>query len=664
MKIFRIVSVILLTFITAFLVLGNVFHKNIRRYVDGSYVELELNNEMMNGFEKLKKGNADFLLYVYTDKKVYRNLEKITIVARIERKSPRELVEGAKLKVSLYDKAGNIIRNIDGSDSVLLVYDKKNKLWKGNFFPINTGLAGEIKIEVTAYIDTPEASVSTIYSVFVERSNSLYVLPKGLSFMGINSIERISKRIILSLYGKEVDWTYIPEWLNTISADGVLMNVGLTTSFQEEITMTSPWNREKLAESDALAERLSQRGMSFAGYIKALKIEGAYVDKIGYNPSFNLTADGFSEGGCVSLLDENRKNSLMKLFVSLIQNKNYTYVGLSDLYLYNGEGIELCEVFFRDIQFASSEWEDLDFTNKIKFFSEKLRNKELLEVFERWKKYYIAGYIREIVEASGHTKPVFYYVDYENLKKDSSLIDVLLNSGVDFVVVNFNIPYFDLLKEINALRNDYLSLYADKLIFSYEIDYKKNLESSSLKQGGIEVYFNLYVTAIKEMSRKFNVKGIMINDLYNVMSGKRGPYSPLEWMFGVGKIIYNFKSINSKMALDIDYYFPINIEYEKEFGVYFKMKNLSDRVVRNLKVDFIDDDGNVISKENLSGELKTGDFQEKNFNLLIKERDKSMMKDSHLIGIKLSWEEKTEKENPISRNFLFFENFKIASVTN
>ncbi len=665
MKILRFISVIIIFLLSVLLVLGNIFHKNLRRYLDKYYLSIEITDEMIHSFEKLKKGNADFLLYVSTDKKVYRNLEKIFIFARLERKANFEVVENARLKAFLYDKNGKIIKNIDENEGILLLYDKKNKLWKGNFFPLNTELDGEIKIEIRAYPDTPEATVSAFYSVFIDNKSAFsQLLPKGLSLIGISSIERISKRIILSPNGREVDWSYIPEWVNLLSADGILMNVGLTTSFQEEITINSPWSRDKLNESDTLAERLSQRGMYFAGYIKALKIEGAYLDKIGYSSTFNLTSDGFTEGEYVSLLDENRKASLIKLFSALMQNKNYSYVGLSDLYLLNGEGIELCEVFYRDMQLDFSEYKELDFTNKIKLFSEKLKNKDFLVVFERWKQYFIAGYIRELIETSGHNKPVFYYVEYESLKKDTSLLNVLVSSGVDFFVINFNIPYFDLLKEINELKNSPIASFADRILFSYEIDYKKNLEFENLNLCGIETYFNLYLTAIKEISKRFNLKGIVVNDLYNAMSGKRGPYSPLEWMFGIGKIIYNFKSINSKMALDIDYYFPLDIEYEKEFNIILKLRNLTDKTVKNIRIEFLDDNGNTIDKVNLLSELKIGEIKEVKTPFLIRQKNATMVKGSQLIGIRLSWDEKGEKDT-FSKNFIFFENFNvITSSTN
>ncbi|MEJ5284533.1 MAG: hypothetical protein ACP5Q5_06525 [Brevinematia bacterium] len=660
MRFLRYFSIALIFLLAVLLILSNVFYRDLRKYFDSSYVELELNDELINDLEKSKKGNADFLLYSKTDKKLYGKYEKILVIAKIIRKKDREVVQNAKIEVMLYDKYGNIIKSIDGKERVLLNYDEKNNLWKGYFFPMEANIDGDAKLEIKAYPDSPEASVSVYNYISFTANNKNYRIEKNLALIGINSIERISKRIIISLNGKEVDWNYIPEWVDILASDGVFMNVGITPSFQEDISANSPWNREKISESDTLAERLNQRGKKFAGYIKAFKVEGAYIDKIGYNSSYSLNDNGFSDSGSISYIDENRKGSIQKLFSSMMQNKNYSFVGFSDFFPEYGEGLELCDLFFKELQIeVPSDWKDWDLTNKLKFFSEKLKNKDFLSVFEKWKRYYVVSTIKEIIEKSGKNKPIFYYMDYESLRKNPEVLDILSSASIDFFVVNFTLSYYDLAKEIKNLRQNFISEYSDRLVFSYEIDYKKNLEFQNVKASGVDFYYSAYFNAIKEMSRKSNLKGLVINDLYNAMSGKRGPYSPLEWMFGIGNIFYEFKKMNSMVSLSINYYLPLNIEYNKEFYILFNLKNLSPNEIRNVKLDVIDYDGNIISKDTLVKELKSGNIEEARIPITLNLKSEKMVKNSEVIGLRFSWEEKTE-EGTFNRSYIISESINLA----
>ncbi len=659
MRFLRYFSIALLFMIVVILVLSNIFYRDLRKYFDASYVQLELNDELINDLEKSKKGNADFLVYSKTDKKLYSKYEKILVVAKIIRKKDMSVVQNAKIDVTLYDKSGNIIKSIDNKEKVSLVYDEKNNVWKGYFFPLNTDIEGEVKLEVKAYPDSPEASVSTYNYISFFSGKRNHKIDKNMALIGINSIERISKRIIISLNGKEVDWNYIPEWVDILSADGVFMNVGITPSFQEDISASSPWNKEKINESDILAEKLNQRGKKFAGYIKAFRVEGAYIDKIGYTPSYLLTDNGYVDSGAISYADESRKNALQKLFGSLMQNKNYSFIGFSDLYPDFGEGLELCDLFFKELQLeVPSEWKDWNLTNKLRFFSEKLKNKDFLTVFERWKKYYVVSLLKDIIEKSGKNKPVFYYLDYETLKKNPEILDVLSVSLIDFFVVNFTLPYYSLAKEVKNLRQSFISEYSDRLVFSYEIDYKKNLEFQNVKASGIDFYYSAYFNFIKEMSRKSNLKGLIINDLYNAMSGKRGPYSPLEWMFGIGNIFYEFKRMNSMISLSINYYLPTSIEYNKEFYIFFNFKNFSPNDIKNVKLELIDYDGNIIARETLVKELKSGNTEEARLPITFNIKSEKMIKNSEVVGLRFSWEEKTD-EGSFNKSYILSESFNI-----
>lgn len=664
MKILRILSFTLIFIITVFLVLGNIFYNNLRKYLDRDYLSLELSDEILLGFEKASRSNADFLLYVTTDKKIYRKFEKIIVVAKLLRKADKSTVENGKIEVIFYKSSGEILKNIDGKNSIVLLYDKSAGVWKGVFFPLDFYYKGSVKFEVIGYPDTPESSLSVSYNFFIESAEPSCRIDKGMSFLGIYSLERVSKRNIVSLNGKEVDWNYLPEWLSILSFDGVLMLSGVTKSFEEDVSLTSPWDRNKVTESDLLAEKTVQRGKKFAGWIKALKVEGTYLKKIGYKPALIFDGNSFSEdSSTISMLDENRKKSLARLFSSFMQNKNYSFVGFSDIFLPKNTGVELYEEFLKDLQIpVLPQWDKLSGEEKLRFFLDKLKDKDFLFTFENWKKYYMASYLREIINEGGHSKAIFYFLNYSELKEFPELLKLIFDCGIDFVVVNFNESFLELIKNLDSIKNSDLNEFADRVIFSYNLDFK-NLDVENYDVAAIENYFATYLLYIKEMSRKYNVAGFVINDLYNAMSGKRGPYSPLDWMYGLGRIVFEFKNINAQFPFLFYYYFPFEIQYDKEYKFFVRFENVSTFTLKDVNIDILDSEGNYFVKGFTLQEIPQGKVKEASFPVVISKKSEIFIKKKQILGIRLTWDEKTDKGN-FKKSYLIFHTFRVASETN
>ena len=423
MKTLRIISYIALIIITASLVLGNIFYQQIRRVIDKNYLAIEMNEDNLSKFNNQK--NPDYNLYVFTDKNVYSKYEKIKIFARIINKVDNSIPENSVMEVEFF-RNGIKLNYLNGNSKIRLAYNESNKVWVGYWYPQISDLSGNIDITAHAYLDDPETSLESKNIFYISEENFKFSLKKGMAFMGIESQERISKRNILSAEGKEVDWNYIPEWLNFISADGILMLGGITKTFQEDINMESPWDNDKVNESVILAERLKQKGKNFGVWIRGLKVEGIYEKKMGYTPSLSIKDDKYFENSsAISILDENRKKNIIKLFTTFMENDNISYIGISDVFTLPDEGIELIDRFIQEFQINVPEnWSSLDFDGRFKYFFSKIADKQNYSNFIEWKKYINADYLRDIIDKSGHKKPVFYYVDFhENNRKSRSCLN-------------------------------------------------------------------------------------------------------------------------------------------------------------------------------------------------------------------------------------------------
>lgn len=524
MKILRNASIIILGLIVILLIAGNIFYSPIRTFLESGFLKIELNGDESARLNEAD--NSDYQLKIETDKKVYQKFEKIKLFARIEEKTGAKAIpENAVIRAEFYNN-GEKIKNIDGDDSVALIYYKDQQTWIGYYFPENPGIEGKIDIEASGFIDSPIAPVAAKNSFVINETGPKFVLDKGQVFLGIDSPERVSKRNILSVEGKEVDWNYIPEWVNFISADGIIMLSGITRTY-ENVTLDSPWDNDKLNESTALAGMISKRNKHFGVYARCLNADGGDTRKIGYKTVLYFKGDSYGEDSSyISLLDDSRKKSIVKLLSSFMDNENISYVGMSDIFMPVNYGAELIDNYFRDCGISvPGNWDSLDFDGKFGFFKNKMKDSAGQNRFNMWKLYFIADYIRDTVEKIGHKKPIFYRMDYKLLMDNPSILPALISAGIDFVIVDFNIGYDKIPEGLDDMsKNPFISQYINRLIISYYFDYQ-NVDENGFDISAIENYVSANLQLLKNGSSSRIANGILINDLYQIMSQEGAVYS-------------------------------------------------------------------------------------------------------------------------------------------
>ncbi len=653
MKILRIISYIILSILVIILLLGNIFYLQARKFIDKTNVMIELNEEEISRFNKQK--NPDYNLAIYTDKNVYNKYEKIKIFAQIINKKNGSIPENSVIEAEFYNN-GNKLSGLNGSERIKLIYNKDNKIWAGFWYPQNQDLSGNIDVNASGYPDKPEAPIIAKTSFYITEVTPKFTLNKGMAFMGIDSLERISKRNILSADSKEVDWNYIPEWLNFISADGILMLGGITKTFQEDITLDSPWDNDKINESIILAEKLKQKSKSIGIWMRTLKVEGIYAKKMGYRPALSIKDDKYVEdNSTISILDENRKKSISKLFTSFMDNDNISYVGISDMFLPPESGIELLDKFVQEFQInVPDDWSDMDFDSKFDYFAGKIADKQMFQNFVTWKQYVITEYIKDIINNSGHKKPIFYYMDYKDAIDNPDLISIVFNSGIDFVVLVFNTSYDNIMESLDRISNiNKISKYYNRLVVSYYIDYQ-NIDMKDFEISAIDNYVNANLQLTKFGSLTLNANGIMINDLYKAMFGKRGPYSPYEWMLGIGETIYRFKDMNKVLPVNVDFSAPENVNYGEEFPIKIKLINTSAKPIGNFKIDVLPIHGKSVQKNSTISILPPGKETSLEIPLQIETNSSQFIRKKSFIGIRISWTENKDSATSTQGGYVLF----------
>jgi len=653
MKALRYISIVALIFFFLALIAGNIFYIPIRNFIESNFLPLVLSENEVKLLNQEKV--PDYSITVFTDKSVYSKFEKIKLFGRITGKDGKSIPEKAVFKVELFQN-GAKIKNLDGLEQIVLKFNKDESAWIGYFYPESPSIEGNISVNAYGYIDEPVAPVNGSASFYIKEKTPVFTLDKGRAFMGIDSLERISKRSILSTDGREVDWTYIPEWINYISADGIIMLGGITKSFDENVTLEQPWDRDKINEALALSDRLKQKGKSFGLYLRGLRAEGIDAKKIGYKMSVIYREDKYVEdASIISLKDENRVKNIVKLINTFVENNNVSFIGFSDIVLPPYYGMELFEQYIKEFQLdIPQNWTNMDFDSKYSYFKDKMKDSRNFSCFVKWKNFFIADYIHDLIEKSGHKRPFFYVTDLDGLISNPYLLSLLFNSGIDFVIINFNIPYIKITDVASFLsKNQEVSRYLNRVIVAYYFDYQ-NVDIEDSEVSALENFVEANLQLVKGGSQKAIANGILINDLYKIMFGKRGPYSPNEWMLGVGETIYKFKSLYNT--------FPIHLSIDlkkdssrKEMDVQVNAVNVLSRSINNVKVEYFPNFGKMSQKNNSVKTLNPGKEIGVGVSLQMDTNASIFMRKKDFIGLRFSWDEETENKATVRNGFLIFE---------
>ncbi|OHD62017.1 MAG: hypothetical protein A2014_08765 [Spirochaetes bacterium GWF1_49_6] len=654
-RILRIVTSALAGLFIIILALGNIFYEDFRNIFLNKYIEIDLKSGELDNLKLKEDPDYDFIIYPRKD--TYFPYERILIYARIIGKSDKTVPSDAVVEVEFYNN-GLPLSDIQGRTSIKLVYNFEQQAWVGIWYPKDTSLKGNVLMKAKGFLNIPRPPLECYNKFYIEEKTPAFSIPKGLSVIGIDTIDLVSPRSILSPEGKVVDWNEIPRWVDFVSADGIFMLGGVTATYDERTSLDNPWMNEKVSESLSLADKIKQKGGKFGVWIKALKLEGSYLESIGYMPSWYLLNNKQNKSdSVVSLNDENRKRQIISLFSSFMNNGSVAYVGLSHMFNPHNYDIELFDLFVKEFHVAvPPSWDSMQEVYKFKYFVDKMIDAGFAENFWHWKNYVLADYIKDIINKSGHSKPVFYYAYVDEIMDNPEIIQVLFNSGVDFIVLNFNVNFRDIAATLDKLRNiSDITQYFNRIMISYEINFS-NLDLMGFEISAIENYITANLQIAKYGSKYMNVQGLFINDLFKAMSGNRGTYSPAEWMLGVGKAIYEFKLLNQNSPLRIDSFLKYDAADSNKIELDFRIANISTTTVYNIYIHLLP----VLSIENIQDKnqnissLAPGKEATIKIPITVKNDESQLKKKKQFVGIRISWSGSAEISGENANGFIDF----------
>jgi DUF971 family protein len=85
--------------------------------------------------------------------------------------------------------------------------------------------------------------------------------------------------------------------------------------------------------------------------------------------------------------------------------------------------------------------------------------------------------------------------------------------------------------------------------------------------------------------------------------------------------------------------------------------------LKDVNIDILDSEGNYFVKGFTLQEIPQGKVKEASFPVVISKKSEIFIKKKQILGIRLTWDEKTDKGN-FKKSYLIFHTFRVASETN
>lgn len=644
MKFFRSFSLILAMALFALLVIGNLIPQTVRNWIKKDSIILDIQDAEIKKLSLQQMG--DYAFNVVPRKSLYSPYERIILVGSLVNKSDRTIPHNAVIEVEFL-KDDQTLRNIDGKSRIKMAFDPDLKIWTAAWYPENPNLSGDIRIVARGFLNSPEKSLEIENRFYIDIRHNYKILPKGISYLGISDKNLISKRSILSAQAKTVNWNYIPNWMNIINADGVMMLGGLTETYRDDTTLERPWQKAKITEALALGDRIQQIGGVFSVWIKGLEVEGRRLEKVGYQPCIYLTEKGPDKDlARISLLDQARKSHITELLNQYIQDKSTTSVGLSHIFSTRKHDIELLEKFMEESGLELIDNLDrLSPEQKWDRFSQKLNDPSLSALFNKWKSYAYYDYLKSIISKVSHQKTLFYMANIEELFEFPELLAIVFNAGFDFVTLNISGDFEQINTKMNRLRQipDF-EVYFNRVVLSYEVDID-DFEKADFESSAIENYIYANLDMLYYTSRYYPAQGLMINGLFRIMPGRRGPYPSNAWMLGFGDLLTRFQSGVERRSLHLDYV----VSETNPHQIQLNLQNTSQYKIEDIRLQFLPaKDQQDLEKYNRSlPDLKPGAQTNLSLSLNMSFSNSQFLEKKHFFGMRLSWKKPAESfENP------------------
>jgi hypothetical protein len=541
----------------------------------GTFIQYKLSPGVDMMSKKMAYLHYNFVEVLINDR--YRHLEDENIYAEI----------------FLNDEA---VSTIGGQKKIKFKYDEENKQWRGKF-PVPWG-APEGIYSIRLVKDGKKIGWDEIF--LIKTRKPAIEIKEPFKIMNLESMKRIKTFKARGPFGKRGNYKVIYDWMEYIGSNTLFYIAGQTASYKKnDIKSDYPWVKDNLETLKMFSSETKKRGLNFGGWISCFRTFGKRSLKpewYKYSYKYRFKSNTVYETDGISILDNRRVDDIVDLVKELNEVETVDYIGL-DYIRPAGGGLELVSEFVKAMEIdVPDNWENYSSTDRMKWLGRIVtrsnnRGVSVIDKWNWWRAQRISRIIRRIKEDVDLKKPLWTFVLSWELGHQHGQDPYMFNdAGIDLITI--------MMYETDAPRYDHIlsawSRYLKdnqtmNIAIGNQIDWI--LHQNTIHPSGPAEYARRLDEGIKQIG---NLKGVFFNDFARAMWGRLGPYKSAEWLLAGAS---TFKKVEETPYVDIKINIPEKVKTSKKFAGSIEVKNLTDKVLKGVRIDFPQLEGVSIHKE-------------------------------------------------------------------
>jgi hypothetical protein len=462
----------------------------------------------------------------------------------------------------------------------------KNNMLKAVYLPDWNQVEGDYEIAVyygEHRLDTNAPLTFSLLRKPIPESES------GLSIVDLEMNRSITGRKYINPDGTRSDYKAILEWARFMDADMLWILAGETTTFHGKMKDSSPWDEGPLENLRLLKASAAQYDIDIGAYIMSFYVPGPdgiperYKPGIGYNGE----NDTLYRARHISLACEMRIQDMIELARKFQEDSQIHYIGFDFIRTGRVDGYELVDFVVEETGIETpGYWEELDRSERIKWFARKIeieRNSLIIEKWRWWRAHRVAEIVKHVIDEAGITKPVWVYTLGWNHGKEHGQDPVMFfDAGVSYDAVMLYEASQSQFARLLKQWNSYIDADQGNILVGSCVDYKL-LDSDKLTPP--EEFFRRNTEAYKHISRGGFAKGIFFHDIARAFWGRKGRYRFMDYAAAHMSSVYGLK--REYGTLD----FVLEIKYIEQGEGWLEgvlqCKNNSTRAIEDIYIELI-----------------------------------------------------------------------------
>jgi len=565
------------------------------------------------------------IIYLETEKRNHFHFDFVEIYARTRDKHFKQEFKQRTLKALVY-KGKSPVPTIGKRLFVELRYDQRDGRWSGKWPVPWNAPEGEYKVKLWVSSEK-ENKVRLRGGRFWITRRAPRELSPGLCVMTMENMRPLKTIPVKGPDGEVGSWRKLLDWVEFSGANTFWYMAGQTSAYKEKLPGDFPWNVENLDLIDDLAKEAERRDIDFGYWVQCYHTIGPREYRAEYEYGWDYRNDigrSLPTRG-ISIRDRKRIEDIINFIKRLNSIEEIDYVGL-DYIRAAGSGLELADEFVREMEVQVPErWEKFSQGERMEWLGkivERTRGRDipLIDQWNWWRARQMALILKRIKEEAAITKPLWMFnLSWEKGWQHGQDVVMMNDAGADIIAVML---YESDLEQLHSLIDDwkdYIKRRDANLIVGDDYDWP--LHQYTLNPAGPEDFYGRTMKAMHNIYGDGPVSGLFTHDLARALWGRRGPYSPEEWIMAGASCFSRLREEWMIIPIHTEVEIPGKVPFDTQFSAKVVVKNLGPIEIKKIEVSILSQKGIKVISQNKRGveSLAPGETERLEFKLKIDE---------------------------------------------